>query len=52
MILQEMEAAKLAANQNPQLAARMLADPRLFYRPFLEDLYWALLNTNEFILNH
>jgi hypothetical protein len=41
------------------LSARMVDLPRLrprrdaaFYTAFYQDLFWALLNSNEFILNH
>ena len=27
-------------------------DPRTLYKQFFEDLFWSLVNTNEFILNH
>jgi len=33
----------------PQVAVR---DPVAFYTGFYQDLMWALLNSNEFILNH
>ena len=33
-------------------AADFAKDPMLVYKPFFEDVFWALLNTNEFILNH
>jgi hypothetical protein len=32
--------------------AEYTKDPFAAYRAFYEDIFWALLNTNEFILNH
>lgn len=52
MVLTELEEAKAIALSDPQQAQQIAQDPKGFYRDFFEDLYWALLNTNEFILNH
>jgi len=32
--------------------AKATGDPNVFYSQFYQDVLWALLNTNEFILNH
>ncbi|HEY8503777.1 MAG TPA: DUF1549 domain-containing protein, partial [Gemmataceae bacterium] len=50
-IRNELEAAKKQALLTDRNAARDIASGA-FHKAFFEDLFWALLNTNEFILNH
>jgi hypothetical protein len=35
----------------PDVQAKM-KDAPAFWRGFYQDMFWALLNSNEFILNH
>jgi hypothetical protein len=49
----EKEATKILNDPNMRILPNVpLRDPLTFARDYYQDIFWALLNSNEFILNH
>lgn len=48
----QREVADLLNPKMYQLPLSKVRDPRLFWTGYYQDIFWALLNSNEFILNH
>jgi hypothetical protein len=44
--------AKELTEAKAKMPADYARDPMAFYKAFYEDVFWSLLNTSEFILNH
>ncbi len=52
VIQTELNKARLAIQSNPKWAKQYAKNPTAFHEEFMQDLFWALMNTNEFILIH